>query len=227
MQPGSSLALARRSTTKLTCRFGSWLLAARALWWGWAHTVSRWQECLTKCAGRSTQATVWSRCRHRLLTMFLRCSVFACLARSTGYNIIRAIGMRLSAITPARGFCIELATAVVVVVASNYGLPISTTHCQVGSRGETTERADGLVVRCNRGWVIAASPQHSRPPPHGHSTEWPPIVGVSSKHISPVRPRPPRPPLSPHRCLLTTASSNGLQRSVPCTHRSAPLPAWA
>ncbi|GLC54682.1 hypothetical protein PLESTB_000895000 [Pleodorina starrii] len=50
-----------------------------------------------------------------------------------GYNIIRAIGVRLSVVTPSRGFCIELSTALVVVLASKYGLPISTTHCQVGA----------------------------------------------------------------------------------------------
>ncbi|KAG2491822.1 hypothetical protein HYH03_009779 [Edaphochlamys debaryana] len=50
-----------------------------------------------------------------------------------GYNIIRAISVKLSVITPSRGFCIELATSLVVLLASKAGLPISTTHCQVGS----------------------------------------------------------------------------------------------
>jgi len=50
-----------------------------------------------------------------------------------GYKIIQAIGMSLTKITPSRGFTIELGTAFTVVVFSIVGVPISTTHCQVGS----------------------------------------------------------------------------------------------
>lgn len=32
------------------------------------------------------------------------------------------------------GFTIELASAFTVVIASNVGLPVSTTHCKVGPR---------------------------------------------------------------------------------------------
>ena len=49
-----------------------------------------------------------------------------------GYKVIQAIGIRLTPVTPSRGFNIELSTAFVVVVASRIGVPISTTHCQVG-----------------------------------------------------------------------------------------------
>lgn len=50
-----------------------------------------------------------------------------------GYKIIMSIGIKLTKITPARGFAIELSSALVVVLASRVGIPVSTTHCQVGS----------------------------------------------------------------------------------------------
>lgn len=36
--------------------------------------------------------------------------------------------------TPARGFCVEFSSAFVVLMGSVLGLPLSTTHCQVGSQ---------------------------------------------------------------------------------------------
>eukprot|EP00210_Caulerpa_lentillifera_P008034 g7671.t1 len=50
-----------------------------------------------------------------------------------GYNIMRAIGVKLTKITPSRGFAIELGAAIVVIVGSYFGVPLSTTYCQVGA----------------------------------------------------------------------------------------------
>lgn len=50
-----------------------------------------------------------------------------------GYKIIERIGRELTKVTPSRGFTIELASATTVVIASRIGIPISTTHSQVGA----------------------------------------------------------------------------------------------
>ena len=50
-----------------------------------------------------------------------------------GYNIIKAVGFKLTSITPSKGFCIELAASLAVSVASYCKIPVSTTQCLVGA----------------------------------------------------------------------------------------------
>lgn len=50
-----------------------------------------------------------------------------------GYRIIVAIGVKLTKLTPSRGFSIEIGAAITVLIASRVGIPVSTTHCQVGA----------------------------------------------------------------------------------------------
>eukprot|EP00850_Spirogloea_muscicola_P013656 SM000094S24673 [mRNA] locus=s94:4045:7180:- [translate_table: standard] len=50
-----------------------------------------------------------------------------------GYNVTRAMGVKLAKLTPTRGFCAELATAFVIMIASQYGLPTSSSQCITGA----------------------------------------------------------------------------------------------
>ncbi|KAI8719942.1 Phosphate transporter [Fusarium sp. LHS14.1] len=50
-----------------------------------------------------------------------------------GYHIMRNLGNRITKHSPSRGFAMELAAAITVLLASKYGLPVSTTQCITGA----------------------------------------------------------------------------------------------
>ncbi|KAF7510852.1 hypothetical protein GJ744_005952 [Endocarpon pusillum] len=50
-----------------------------------------------------------------------------------GYHIIRALGNRITQMSPTRGFSVELGAAITVLLASRLGLPVSTTQCLTGA----------------------------------------------------------------------------------------------
>lgn len=50
-----------------------------------------------------------------------------------GYRVIQTLGSDIAEIDFHMAFCVESASTVTVVVATCLGLPISSTHCQVGA----------------------------------------------------------------------------------------------
>jgi PiT family inorganic phosphate transporter len=50
-----------------------------------------------------------------------------------GYRVMQTLGTKITELTPTRGYCATLASAMTVVLASKTGLPISTTHVVVGA----------------------------------------------------------------------------------------------
>ncbi|KAL5322035.1 hypothetical protein ACEPPN_010003 [Leptodophora sp. 'Broadleaf-Isolate-01'] len=50
-----------------------------------------------------------------------------------GYKVVRSLGNKITFVSPTRGFVINMATSVTVLVASKLGIPVSTTQCQLGA----------------------------------------------------------------------------------------------
>lgn len=50
-----------------------------------------------------------------------------------GYHIMRALGNKITQMSPTRGFATELGAATTVLLASRLGLPVSTTQCLTGA----------------------------------------------------------------------------------------------
>jgi sodium-dependent phosphate transporter len=83
-----------------------------------------------------------------------------------GKKIINAIGRKLCKITPSRGTCIELSSAIVIIIGSRLKIPLSTTHCQVGAtvgvglleNKSCNKKIEGInnliLIKTAFGWII-------------------------------------------------------------------------
>ena len=50
-----------------------------------------------------------------------------------GYKVMETVGKKVIKLNFVKGFCAQFATAIAIIIGSLLGLPLSTTHCMVGS----------------------------------------------------------------------------------------------
>jgi len=77
-----------------------------------------------------------------------------------GYKVMMTVGEKITHLTPSRGYVAEFAAATTIVVASQMGMPISTTHTLIGAvlgvslaRGVAATNL-GIVGQIILSWVI-------------------------------------------------------------------------
>ena len=77
-----------------------------------------------------------------------------------GWRIVATMGTRITKLRPVGGFCAETAGALIILTASRFGIPVSTTHTITGSIvgvGATTRFSAvrwGLAGRIVWAWVV-------------------------------------------------------------------------
>jgi PiT family inorganic phosphate transporter len=77
-----------------------------------------------------------------------------------GWRIVHTMGSRITRLRPVGGFCAETAGAVVILTASNFGIPVSTTHTitgaivGVGATNRLSAVRWGLAGRIVWAWVL-------------------------------------------------------------------------
>ncbi len=97
------------------------------------------------------------------IPLWVELSAYTCISMGTlfgGWRIVHTMGTRITKLRPVGGFCAEAGGAVVILAASHFGIPVSTTHTITGSIvgvGATTRLSAvrwGIAGRIVWAWVI-------------------------------------------------------------------------
>ena len=97
------------------------------------------------------------------IPLWVELSAYSCISLGTlfgGWRIVHTMGTRITKLRPVGGFCAETGGALVILMASRLGIPVSTTHTITGSIvgvGATNRLSAvrwGLASRILWAWII-------------------------------------------------------------------------
>jgi PiT family inorganic phosphate transporter len=97
------------------------------------------------------------------IPMWVELSAYTMISLGTlfgGWRIVHTMGTRITKLRPVGGFCAETGGAMVILVASKFGIPVSTTHTitgaivGVGATNRLSAVRWGLASRIVWAWVI-------------------------------------------------------------------------
>jgi len=77
-----------------------------------------------------------------------------------GWRVIRTLGMRITSLQPVHGFAAQASAATVILVASELGIPVSTTHCisssimGVGATRRLSAVRWGIAGNIVAAWIV-------------------------------------------------------------------------
>ena len=50
-----------------------------------------------------------------------------------GHKVLETIGKEVITLDTKQGFCVQFATSIAIMIGSMFGVPVSSTHCNIGS----------------------------------------------------------------------------------------------
>ena len=89
---------------------------------------------LTVLVGISREGSVSTDASVPILVLLLGAAAFAVGIITLGSRTIRTVGSQITELTPSRSFSTQIGAAVAVLFSSFLDLPVSTSHCLVGSK---------------------------------------------------------------------------------------------
>lgn len=116
---------------------------------------------LLVAAGYLAPNTELSLTHSNTLWIILSCHLAMALGTALGgWRIVKTMGMRITKLKPVGGFCAETAGAATLFMATNMGIPVSTTHTitggiiGVGLAQRVSEVKWGVATRIIWAWVL-------------------------------------------------------------------------